>query len=88
MRIRTYLRWRLVSALLWMARHARLRVGYVHWLLYRWSLIVAPVTREERARAVHWWDRQGAVSGYCRWPEPRKETVTPCGGIPASEDDS
>lgn len=77
MSIWVYLRWRWALALLWLARHLPVPSGYAHWLLYRWSLLVAPVTPVERARAVYWWDTQGAVSGYCRWPEPRKGEVTP-----------
>ena len=54
-----------------------LRMGYVAWLLFRWSLIVMPVDTETRQRAVHWWDTQGALWRYCRWPEPLESTGEP-----------
>ena len=50
---------------------------YLGWLFYRWSLIVAPVSDEARRAVVHWWDRQGALWGYCRRPEPLESEALP-----------
>lgn len=60
---------RLARALLWLASH--LPAGYATWLLYRWSLLTARyVTESQRAAAVRYWDKQGALWGFCRWPSP------------------
>lgn len=61
-------------ALLSLSRIAlRLHVGYVAWLLFRWSLIVYPVDAESRQAAVEWWDLQGWLWGFRRYPKQTKE---------------
>ena len=46
-----------------------IRLHYLGWLFYRWSLILAPVADEARRNAVHWWDMNGYLWGFCRWPK-------------------
>lgn len=59
---------RLAHMFLWLAR--TLPAGYATWLLYRWSLLSARhVTDDQRRAAVLFWDKRGALWGYCRWPE-------------------
>lgn len=42
---------------------------YLGWLFFRWSLIIAPVSDEVRREAVHWWDLNGYLWGFCRYPQ-------------------
>jgi hypothetical protein len=59
---------RIALALLWLAAH--LPAAYVTWLLYRWSLLTARyVTESQRRDAVTYWDQQGALWCFCRWPK-------------------
>lgn len=52
-------------------------LGYIAWLCFRWSLIVAPVSEEARRAAVRWWDMNGHLWGYCRWPKPLENEHQP-----------
>ena len=50
---------------------------YLGWLFFRWSLIIAPVSDDARRAAVHWWDMNGCLWGYCQWPAPLEITGEP-----------
>lgn len=58
----------LAHTLLWLT-HRFQWWHYATWLLFHWSLVVAShVTESQRAAALVWLDKQGALWGFCAWP--------------------